>query len=72
VSTTAQGIENKLAELEKKLATKFHDMGNKINDLEKNTIWKIKDCEDLLKSRVSERYVTDAIDKIQENISNEV
>lgn len=72
IATTAQGLDNKIQELEKKMAQRFHETGNKVNELEKNTIWKIKDCEDLLKSRVSERYVADAIEKVTESLQSEV
>lgn len=33
----------------------------KVKENEMNTLWKIKDCEQLLKSRVSEKFVQDAL-----------
>ena len=35
----------------------------KVVEVEKSTIWKIKDCEDLLRTRVNEKYVENAINK---------
>jgi hypothetical protein len=32
-----------------------------VNKNEKETLWRIKDCEELLKSRVSEKFVSDTI-----------
>ena len=51
---------------------KIGELGTKVAENEKNTIWRIKDCEELLKSRVSDRYVNDAIDKLNETLSLEV
>jgi hypothetical protein len=65
-------LNEKIENLEKKFAGKFNEIGTKVNDIEKNTLWKIKDCEELLKNRVSERYVNDAIEKIQESIQLDV
>jgi hypothetical protein len=40
----------------------------KVNDVEAETRWRIKDCEELLKSRVSDKYVNDAIKALDEKI----
>jgi hypothetical protein len=36
--------------------------------LELKTFWKLKDCEDLLKVRVNEKYVADAILGLEERM----
>jgi len=35
---------------------------------EANTLWKINDCEELLNSRVNQKYVSDAIDVLENKI----
>jgi len=44
----------------------------KVKENEKNTIWKIQDCEKLLQSRVSEKYVNDAINGLKNKIEMEL
>jgi hypothetical protein len=43
-----------------------------VNKNEKETLWRIKDCEDLLKSRVSEKFVTDTIKVVDQKLSAEI
>lgn len=40
-----------------------------MNDNASETLWKIKDCEELLRSRVSDKYVNDSIKSLDEKIS---
>ena len=47
-------------------------MEEKLVEVEKQTLWRIKDCEDLLKSRVNDIYVNDAVRKLEEKLKNEV
>lgn len=56
-------LEDKIAEVEKRLLEKMDKVGDKVNEVEKSTIWKIKDCEDLLRTRVNEKYVENAIER---------
>jgi hypothetical protein len=48
------------------------DLQNKFADLEKSTLWRIRDCEELLKIRVNEKYVNDALAKLEERLNYEV
>ena len=61
-------LEEKVKELhaaikhvEAALAEKLTQLDKKIGDVEVNTIWKLKDVEELLKTRVNEQFVWDAI-----------
>ena len=54
--------------MEKKVANKIESFETKVIEVEKNTLWKIKDCEELLKIRVNQEYVTDNIKKSEEKM----
>ena len=51
-----------------RLAARINDLDKKFAELELNTFWKLKDCEDLLKVRVNEKYVLDAIAGLEEKL----
>lgn len=36
------------------------------------TLWRIKECEELLRNRVSEKFVMDALHSLDEKIKNQV
>lgn len=38
-----------------------HQFEETIDQLKKETLWKIKDCEDIIKTRISEQKVTDSL-----------
>lgn len=40
----------------------------KVNDNQADTLWRIKDCEELLKSRVSDKFVNDAIKALDDKL----
>jgi SMC interacting uncharacterized protein involved in chromosome segregation len=42
--------------------------GKKVNDNQADTLWRIKDCEELLRSRVSDKYVNDALKSLDEKL----
>ena len=46
--------------------------GKRVDDSKSETLWRIKDCEDLLRSRVSDKYVTDAIKSLDEKLSRAI
>lgn len=58
-------IENKL---EESVETTMRRMG----EVEVSTHWRIQDCEELLRSRTSEKYVTDALKELEERLRREV
>ncbi len=39
-----------------------------MNDNQAETVWRIKDCEELLKSRVSDKYVNDSLKALEDKI----
>lgn len=39
-----------------------------MSEIEKGTLWKIRDCEELLKSRVSEKYVEESIKSLEKRL----
>lgn len=47
---------------------KFANFQLKIDDTETKTIWKIKDCEELLKQRVNKQYITNSIESAEERL----
>mmetsp|Transcript_14491 Transcript_14491/g.14574 ORF Transcript_14491/g.14574 Transcript_14491/m.14574 type:complete len:433 (-) Transcript_14491:44-1342(-) len=61
-----------MAQNDGKLAEKIMELEKKLADLELNTLWKIKDCEELLKVRVNEKFVYDAIHGIEDKIKREL
>lgn len=44
----------------------------KVDANEKETVWKINDCIDLLKTRVSDKYIDDAIAALDEKIIRKI
>lgn len=44
----------------------------KVNDNQSETLWRIKDCEELLRSRVSDKYVNDAITAIDDKLNKQL
>eukprot|EP00347_Sterkiella_histriomuscorum_P003679 403363358 len=61
-------LENWLQEAKKVTTEKVQEIEDKQTNLEKNIQWRITDCEQLLKSRVNEKYVQDYGQIIQENV----
>ena len=43
----------------------------KVNDNQSATLWHIKDCEELLKSRVSDKYVNDAVKAVEDKVTKQ-
>lgn len=46
--------------------------GKNVDDVKGETLWRIKDCEELLRSRVSDKYVNDAIKALDEKINRQI
>lgn len=65
-------LNDRISEIENKLLGKIDLVEEKLVEVEKQTLWRIKDCEDLLKSRVNDIYVDDAVRKLEEKLKNEV
>jgi chromosome segregation ATPase len=59
-------------ELDAKLEARQHALDRKIDEVEKHTTWRIKDCEDLLRSRINDTYVDDSIRMLEERLKKEM
>ena len=44
----------------------------KVNECDQNSVWRLKDCQELLKNRVNDQYVKDAVRLLDEKCSREV
>ena len=65
-------FSEKVVQFSQQLEEKQIIFETKVKENEKNTIWKIQDCEKLLQSRVSEKYVNDAINGLKNKIEMEL
>ena len=61
-------IMNNVKEEDDRLSIRINELDKKFAELELKTFWKLKDCEDLLKVRVNEKYVNDAIAGLEEKL----
>ena len=58
-------------QVEENFHEKAAEMDKKVSELEVNTLWKIRDCENLLKTRVNEKFVWDAINTLEQKLKKE-
>ena len=65
-------FSEKVVEFSRQMEVKQLHFEEQVKENEKNTLWKIKDCEKLLESRVSDQYVNDAIKTISEKLEMDV
>lgn len=65
-------MDEKIKALEDKLQGRMDGIDRKIDEVEKHTTWRIKDCEDLLRSRINDTYVDDSIRLMEERLMKEV
>ena len=52
------------------LEAKMKGLGIRVDEVEQKTIWKISDCEQLLKKRVNEQYIKNSIETAEEWLEN--
>jgi len=67
-----KSLDDKIKMLEAKLNGRMDGIDRKIDEVEKHTTWRIKDCEDLLRSRINDTYVDDSIRLLEERLTKEV
>ena len=72
METHTKTLNEKMLNIENKLQGKIDLLEEKLLEVEKHTLWRIKDCEDLLKSRINDTYVDDSIRKLEEKLRIEV
>ena len=65
-------IEDTVQIMGNKVTEKVDAVQGKLLEVEKHTLWRIKDCEDLLKSRINDTYVDDSMKKLEEKLKIEV
>ena len=65
-------VDKRLADFEKRINNKVQPLEKKIGEVEQDTLWKIKDCENLLKTRVNTQFVMDAMKTAEDKIFREV
>lgn len=74
IKNRSEMILNHVKEEDEILNARINELYRTMSDLEQKTLWKLKDCEDLLKVRVNEKYVMDAIngleDKLRKNLED--
>lgn len=51
--------------MDKDIYKKMRETLIKLNEVEKETLWKIKDCSELLKTRPTESYVNGVVDILE-------
>lgn len=72
IEETKKSLENKILQLDLKMIEKFGMMKEENDKVEKKTLWKIQECEEMLKARVTEDFVNDSIKLMDERIKREV
>ncbi|CAK55624.1 unnamed protein product (macronuclear) [Paramecium tetraurelia] len=63
---------NELDTVEKKLSTDIQKFEEAVRDVERKTLWKIHDCQDLLLKRTNEEFVNEAIRTSEDKILKEI
>ena len=62
-------VNSKLKDVDARANEKSVEQSAQIGKLEKNTIWKITECENLLKNRASKQFVNDSIEQIDDKLN---
>ena len=61
-----------IKKVRKKINNKVQPLDKKLGEVEQDTLGKIKDCENLLKTRVNEKFVWDALSSLEIKIKKEL
>lgn len=72
LSSTADRLDEKMTTIEKEVETKMNSTLERLGELQKETLWKIKDCEEKLKIRPTEKYVTTCVSQVEDTIDQKV
>ena len=67
-----ESLEDTIKKNEESFAAKIIALEKKVGDVEVNTLWKIRDCENLLKTRVNEKFVWDALASLENKMKSEL
>jgi len=61
-----------LLQTEQRLEDQISNFEHSLQENEKKTVWKINDCEELLKKRINDEFVTVQIQKLEQKIAADV
>jgi len=67
-----QAFEDTVRKVEDNFASKISEMEKKISDVRTETVWRINDCEKLLKIRVNEQFVWDALATLETKLRKDL
>ena len=62
-------MNTKIKDIDEKGNERLLELIQQIGRLEKDTKWKITECESLLKNRTSKQYVSDCIDNMEDKLT---
>lgn len=68
VTKSCDDMNTKIKDIDEKGSERLHEIVQQIGRLEKDTKWKITECESLLKNRTSKQYVSDCIDNMEDKL----
>ena len=66
------GFEDMVRKVEDSFNAKVAEMEKRVSDVKTETLWKINDCEKLLKVRVNEQFVWDALSTLESRLRKEL
>ncbi len=49
-----------------------NELRRRMDDIEKNTIWKISDCSHMIKNRPTEQFVTESLKNVNQQLTREL
>lgn len=67
-----QAFEDTVRRVEDNFASKISEMEKRISDVKTETLWRINDCEKLLKIRVNEQFVWDALATLETKLRKDL
>lgn len=67
-----QNMNERFEEMQKSMKESVETTITRMGEVEVATLWRIQDCEELLKSRTSEKYVKEALKDLEERLRAEV
>lgn len=72
IENTADRLDNKMTTIDSEIDGKVNDTLQKLAEIQKETLWKIKDCEEMLKTRPTESFVNTSVDQLREGVDEKV
>ena len=72
IDDISKEVDKRLADFEKKINNKVQPLDKRLGEVEQETLWKIRDCEDLLRTRVNSQFVMDSMKTNEDKIFREV